>query len=236
MKEITGIIDHRILLNYRIDPTVIRQVLPDGFEPSLVNGFAIGGICQVSLSEMRPKCVPACGSSSHNAAHRIAVETKRGSGVYVPRRDTDSWLNAFTGGKLFPGAYHQANFDMNFDSESYDIRICSKDGNSLVEVKALIAETLPSDSVFKNIEEASQFFKQGNLGWSPTKNNGTYDAIELMTTNWNMEPLQVQHEYSAFFTESNSFPEGSVVFDCGLIMRGINHSWVSQNHLREICC
>ena len=75
MKEITGTIDHRILLNYRIDPDVMQRQLPPEFKPKLVNGHAIGGICQVSLSQMRPKNLPALvTTSSHNASHRVAVK------------------------------------------------------------------------------------------------------------------------------------------------------------------
>ena len=74
MKEVTGIIDHRILLNFRIDPEVMKRNLPEEFTPKVVNEYAIGGICQVSLSEMRAKGMPSIvGTGSHNAAHRIAV-------------------------------------------------------------------------------------------------------------------------------------------------------------------
>ena len=118
MKEITGTIDHRILLNYRIDPEAMQRQLPKEFKPKAVNGFAIGGICQVSLSDMRPKGLPAIATThSHNAAHRIAVTSSQGKGVYVPRRDTDSWLNTFSGGRLFPGVYSKANFQVRVDEE-----------------------------------------------------------------------------------------------------------------------
>ena len=55
MKEVTGIIDHWILLNFRIDPEVMKRNLPEEFTPKVVNEYAIGGICQVSLSGMRAK-------------------------------------------------------------------------------------------------------------------------------------------------------------------------------------
>ncbi|MBZ0166091.1 MAG: DUF2071 domain-containing protein, partial [Candidatus Omnitrophica bacterium] len=121
MTEITGTIDHRILLNYRIDPQVMQRNLPDGFKPLIFRGFAIGGICQVSLSGMRPKGLSICGTASHNTAHRIAVVTSKGEGVYVPRRDTDSWLNVFSGGRLFPGIHYKANFRVDVDGDQYKV-------------------------------------------------------------------------------------------------------------------
>jgi len=38
MKEVTGVIDHRILLNFRIDPEVMKRNLPKEFTPRVVNG------------------------------------------------------------------------------------------------------------------------------------------------------------------------------------------------------
>lgn len=92
---IQGVIDRRILVNYRIDPLILAQILPPPFEPKLVNGFGIAGICLIRLKEIRPKYFPGfLGLSSENAAHRIAVEWRtnglRQEGVYIPRRDTSS--------------------------------------------------------------------------------------------------------------------------------------------------
>lgn len=236
MKEITGIIDHRILLNYRIDPEVMQRNLPEGFKPLLVKGHAIGGICQVSLSGMRPKCLPVGGSHSHNTAHRIAVMTAQGEGVYIPRRDTDSWLNVFSGGRLFPGVHFKADFQVVVDRDRYRVDITNDDGSPLMNIDTEITDALPADSIFSSVEEASQFFQRGNIGWSPSHQSDGFDTIELTTVNWNMEPLWVHRQYSAYFSDQSLFPAGSVTFDCGLIMRGIDHSWVSRDQLRDVCC
>jgi hypothetical protein len=85
-----GKIDRRILANYRIDPTVMSDVLPKPFRPQIVNGFAVGGICLIRLKEIRPHFFPfRWGVGSENAAHRIAVEWdvngETREGVYIPR-------------------------------------------------------------------------------------------------------------------------------------------------------
>ena len=63
MKEVTGIIDHRILLNFRIDPEVMKKNLPEEFTPKVVGGYAIGGICQVV-------------GNSYYGAHKIKICSK----------------------------------------------------------------------------------------------------------------------------------------------------------------
>ena len=237
MKEVTGIIDHRILLNFRIDPAVMKRNLPDEFTPKVVNDFAIGGICQVSLSEMRARGMPSIvGTSSHNAAHRIAVNSSQGEGVYVTRRDTNSWLNTMSGGRLFPGVYSKAVFDISVTDDRYSVRIESKEKEPIMSIVAEVVSDLPEGSIFDSTDEVSEFFKTGNVGWSSGNKSNQFDAIELKTIEWRMEPLKVKESYSAYFSDTSRFPKGSVEFDSAMIMRNLKHSWVSRDNLYELCC
>ena len=90
---IEGVIARRILLNFRIDPSAARKVVPHPLKLQLVNGFAVAGICLIRLEQVRPKGLPAfAGFSSENMAQRFAVlfESAHGEepGVYIARRDT----------------------------------------------------------------------------------------------------------------------------------------------------
>ena len=104
---VQGLIRRRILVNFRVDPEVIQDQLPPPFHPKLVGGWAIAGICLIRLEQLRPKgLLAAVGTSSENAAHRVAVTWKDASGgacegVYIARRDTSSSLNALVGAASF---------------------------------------------------------------------------------------------------------------------------------------
>ena len=87
---IRGTIDRRILANYRIDPEILRSILPNPFRPRIVGGFGMGGICLIRLKSVRPRFFPfPWGIGSENAAHRFSVEWdvdgKSCEGVYIPR-------------------------------------------------------------------------------------------------------------------------------------------------------
>ncbi len=55
---IRGVIERRVLVNYRVDPAALQRVLPGDFRPLLVDGYGIGGICLIRLGQIRPAGVP----------------------------------------------------------------------------------------------------------------------------------------------------------------------------------
>ena len=233
-----GVIDRRILANYRIEAEVAARIIPSPFRPKLVNGFALGGICLIRLKQVRPWFFPfPWGLWSENAAHRFAVEWDEGGqtreGVYVPRRDTNSRLSTIVGGTLFPGVHHHARFDVTETVDHLSVALRSDDGLTRVQVSGRVAEALPTTSVFSSLAQASEFFEHGSLGYSHTAQSGRYDGLELRCRNWSMQPLNVEQIESSFFEDPARFPPGSAVFDHALLMRGIEHEWHGRG---DLCC
>ena len=234
----TGLIDRRILANFRVRPEQLAAILPAPFRPQIVRGWGIAGICLIRLKQIRPRFLSVMpGISSENAAHRIAVEWDADGvtrqGVYVPRRDTSSRLNVLAGGRLFPGEHHHATFDVTESATELRIDMRGNDGQTRVLVHGRPVETWPAESVFDSLPEASKFFEGGSLGYSATSQPGQYDGLELRTMNWHVEPLAVVEIRSSFFEDQARFPPGSVEFDCALLMRNIRHEWHGKPTL---CC
>lgn len=238
MPAIRGVIDRRILVNFRADPGVVTRLLPPPFRPKLTYGHAIVGICLIRLRDIRPAGLPDwLGISSENAAHRIGVEWEedgtRREGVYVPRRDTDSQLNTLAGGRLFPGVQHHAYFTVRETDTHLEVALRSDDGSTEVSVVADVAPALPAGSVFGSLDEVSAFFEAGAVGYSATDDPGRSEGMELRCRRWEVSPLAVQSVRSSFFEDRERFPEGSVQFDNALLMRGIEHEWLARQDLRE---
>ena len=233
---IRGVIERRILINYRVDSGVLAAQLPRPFRPQLVGGSGIAGICLIRLAEIRPRYLPGSwGVSSENAAHRLAVEwdgdDMSRQGVYIPRRDTSSRLNAIAGGRIFPGVHHRARFDVDERADCYHLAVQSHDGEVRLALEARLAGDFPSGSVFGTLECASQFFERGSLGYSPSTNCHRFEGLELRSRGWSVEPLEVSRVESNYFDDRDRFPAGSVVFDSALLMRNIDHEWHSAGTL-----
>jgi hypothetical protein len=234
MKAITssmhGMIDRRMLVNFRVRPDVASQLLPPFFRSKRVNGWAMAGICLIRLKEMRPQGFPAvCGLTSENAAHRIAVEWDDGGivreGVYIPRRDTSSALQAFAGGRLFPGVHHVATFEVKEHNDEFHLQMRSRDGTTSVGLNARRAAKMPAASIFASLADASEFFSRGAMGYSATDKPDCCDGLELHTSKWQVEPLEIQWVSSSFFDDPSLFPNGTIQFDCALLMQNIEHEW-----------
>jgi len=228
---IQGLIRRRLLVNFRVDAEVMSRFLPAPFRPKLHGGYAIAGICLIRLEQIRPAWLPrACGISSENAAHRIAVlwDDPTGAtreGVFIPRRDTGSWLNHLTGGRIFPGEHHLAKFTVTDDGSHISMAICSRDGAMALQLRAHESESLPESSCFASLAETSAFFEGGSVGYSVTRDCCRFDGIRLETSSWQVRPLTVEHVESSFFADESALPAGSATFDHALIMRDIPHQW-----------
>jgi hypothetical protein len=232
---LVGIIDRRILINYQADEAIVKRFLPPVFKPKLIKGKAIVGICLIRLKCIRPKGFPASlGISSENGAHRIAVEWKENGelkeGVYIPRRDTSSTLNSVAGGRVFPGVHHLAKFDVKEENEQFNIAFKSND-NTYLAIEARESNAWNNQSIFDNPDSASEFFKQGSIGYSPTRTGKSFHGLELKTKKWEVSALTVTKVQSSFFENKSVFPEGSIEFDNALLMKNIEHEWRSKGKI-----
>lgn len=225
-----GIIDRRMLVNFRVRPETVSPLLPSFFRPKLVKGWAMAGICLIRLKDIRPRGFgPIFGVSSENAAHRIAVEWEADGitreGVFIPRRDTSSRLQSLVGGRIFPGVHHLADYVVNETEDDFQLQMQSRDDHTFVRLHARRAKQLPASSVFDSLEAASDFFARGAMGYSATTRPSCCDGLELATTSWHVEPLEVVTVQSSFFDDRRGFPTGTIKFDCALLMRNIAHEW-----------
>ena len=232
---IKGLIWRRILLNYRVAPDVVQKVLPSNFRPKLVGGYSIVGICLIRSEQIRPKGMPPfTGISSENSAHRIAVEWNDpacgvGEGVFVSRRDTDSRLNALAGGRIFPGVHHLSKFTDKDKDGCISLQVDAEDTESpLIGIKVTENTRFPSNSIFATINESSQFFESGCVGYSSRPNSCRLDGLLLDVKDWRVSSLRVDNIRSAYFDDQALFPSANIEFDHALLMRDIPHEWYAE--------
>jgi hypothetical protein len=228
--SLVGVIERRLLINYRTDPELTRRLVPAPLRPQVIYGYAAAGICLIRLGQLRPRRVPsALGRRSENAAHRIAVEwdTPDGvaAGVYIPRRDSDSAMNVVVSGRLFPGQQHRAKFDVHETDQDLRVAFTSSDRTAVVSAHATTTPDWRATALFASLDEASDFFRHGAKGYSATRGGRCLDGLELETRAWQIEPVEIVTARSSFFDDPTRFPAGSATLDGALLMRHVPVTW-----------
>ncbi|MER5967321.1 DUF2071 domain-containing protein [Streptomyces sp. NPDC002057] len=228
--RLSSVVERRLLVNYRVAPDVAARLLPQPLRPQLVNGHAVAGICLLRLGGVRPVWAPrALGLRSENAAHRIAVEWDGPdgveTGVYITRRDTASRLNAWAGGRVFPGEHGRAGFEVHETPDQVRVAFATWDGDTRVDVTVAPSDALRGSELFTDLAEASRFFQDGARGYSATSSGRHLDGMELHTDAWHVEAVRVHSAASSFFDNSERFPPGSATLDCALVMRDVPVGW-----------
>jgi len=224
MGTIRGRMRRRLLLTYRVDPEVARTVLPAPFRPQLVDGSAVGGICLISLTRLRPGWLrPDIGISTENAAHRFAVEWDEGgrtrTGVYVTERHSSGLIPVLGGGRFFPGMQRRARFDVDESDTRFRVRMRADDARVVADLE--LTDRWDS-TLFPNVQDASDFYRSGAIGWSPRRGGGGAEGLELTASRWTVQPVAADEVASTFF---DALPSGAAVFDSALVMRDIPVIW-----------
>ena len=228
--RLDAVIERRLLLNYRADPSVVARLLPAPFRPRLRAGHAVVGICLLRLARTRWAGLPRLfGFGSENAAHRFAVSWDGPDGprdgVYIPRRDSTSRLNVAVGGRLFPGVHHRAAFDVAERPDRLRVAYATKDGSAAADVEVRVTDRLSGSALFDTVEQASEFFRIGSMGYSTGREGGEFPGMELSTSAWQIEPCAVDRAASSFYDDRATFPTGAIELDSALLMRKVPVRW-----------
>ena len=73
LPTIQGLIDRRLLVNYRADPAAIERILPPPFRPKLHRGYAIAGICMIVVLVMQNWEIKKQGGPKQTGGSRNAT-------------------------------------------------------------------------------------------------------------------------------------------------------------------
>ncbi|WP_050723103.1 DUF2071 domain-containing protein [Microbacterium sp. GCS4] len=220
VREVRAHLRRRLLITYRLDPQVAASLLPDGFRPQLVEGSALAGVCVLGLESIRPTWAQRrWGLRSENAAHRMAVEWDGSDGpqrgVFIFERHSSAWHPVLFGGRLFPGVHRKARFRIEESADRYAVEMTA--GGLVLDADVEVGGEWTS-GVFASVDEASDFYRAGHIGWSMAHDGRTAEPVALSTDTWRIEPARLHALRSSFF---DALPEGSAAFDSVVVMRDL---------------
>jgi len=105
------------------------------------------------------------------------------------------------------------------------MNVISDDGKADMNFSARVSKGWRPTPSFDSFDDVSEFFRKGDCGFSTSLGGSELEGLQLKTLKWQMTPLEIESQHSAFYANLLKFPASSVEFDCGLLMRGIPHEW-----------
>jgi hypothetical protein len=230
MPKLATTIDRRLFITYRLNPELLKPILPEGLEPDIINGYAVAGICLIRLKNMRPQWfTPELGITVENVAHRIAIkyvddQGETHSGVYIPERHTSSELAAGVGSAALPGIYKKGSFEVHETDKNFNIHMKGKE--LAVDIDASLTENWESQ-LFDTAEAASNFYRYAPIAISPAPKGHKFETLELATETWAVDKVQVNKLVATFY---DAMPQSEIAFDHALVMRNIRATWGSAKN------
>ncbi|WNJ16071.1 DUF2071 domain-containing protein [Pontibacter sp. G13] len=229
ISAVEGWMERRLMIHYRVDAGVLKAMLPAPFRPRLVDGYGIAGVDLIRQRQMRIKGFPRkVGMNSDLALHRFSVEWsemgRTRTGVYIPRRETSLPIHVIAGGRLYPGIYHLAKFRSREKNGKYAIKM-SGNSDTSVAIQAKVSDYFPFESVFREVEYASTFFRKEAIGYTPRYQLSIFDGLRLHMPRWQVTPMHVSQVKVSFFENPAIFPPGSIYFDHALLVENVEYEW-----------
>lgn len=78
------------------------------------------------------------------------------------------------------------------------------------------------------IGQATDFFRHGATGFSPSATDGCLDGVQLHATDWQDSPMTISDLTSSLFDDAATFPAGTCTLDSAMIMTNISARWTAD--------
>jgi hypothetical protein len=136
----------------------------------------------------------------------------------------------FLGGRFFPGVHSRARFRVAETGDHYRVEV---DGELKVLIEGRATDDWPESTVFGSLDEASEFYRGGAIGFSDARTAGKYEGLELRIPEWKVRPLAVERVSCNVFDDPTRFPPGTAAFDNALLMRTVKNEFYGRG---SFCC
>ena len=214
---VRGVIERRLLVIYRLDPKVAKEVLPPPWQARLIGGYAVAGIALAHLGRLRPAGLPpVAGLARESVTHGIAVEWESSrslhTGVFVTHHDS---AGAGRGRRLC----RASRFTVDERTDGLRVAYTGRDRTVRVDIDVDLVASLAGSALFADVYAATRFLQldgAGGAAWAPPAK-----AIRLCAGDRSVGAARVLSTSSTVFADTSVFPPGSVHLDSALLMRDL---------------
>ena len=217
------------LLNYSIDPAVLRRLVPEALELDLANCRGYVTVVCADMIRMRPAPLPrALGITYDQVVYRVPVRYRDEPGLFFLGSDAAQRLMVVAGAvfSMFRVRRSATRITDAGDRVSIDVFGC-KPG---VDMHAFLkfspdADGLPETSSFNSTGTAVSFLVDRFVALVPDPGDGPMRRVRVRRGSWAVQVASTTDIRSEILDASADFPAGSARLDHALVARHIPYHW-----------
>jgi uncharacterized protein YqjF (DUF2071 family) len=222
----TTVFRNCFLVNFAVDPEIMRRQLPPGISPELYADRAFLSVVIADMDKMRPAFLPrALGITYNQVVYRAVVRCGGERGVHFLRSDADNRVMSLAGDLLtFFHFNHsrvtqrQADGRYYFDLESGD----RADIHATFDV-AHASQHMPAASRFPSLAEAQGFLVE--LYAAFTSDARHISTVRIKRGEWQIRVVEDLRGVYEFMDGSAQFPSGSAQLDSVFYVSHVSYYW-----------
>ena len=226
---------HCFLVNFAVEPAVMKRLLPSPLEPDLHHGMAYLSVVIADMEKMRPAFLPRClGTSYTQVVYRVVVKCGAERGVHFLRSDADDSLmcrfgNLFT---FFHFTYSAIQWQEEPGYLHFDLQAPAGDH---ADIQATFAvgqplEAMPSNSRFCSLAQAQAFLVELYAAYAPAAPH--VDCVRIHRGEWHIQIVADERGRYDFLSGSAVFPAGAAMLDSVFYVRDLPYYWFT---LEKLC-
>lgn len=183
-----------LLVNFALDPAVLRQALPEHIEPDEYRDRAFVSVVIAQMDKLRPLGVPKIlGFTYNQIVYRAVVRCHGERGIHFLRSDADSRLMCFIGNLITILKFNHAEIDVSEEQGQVRVDVTTANTDADIHASYDLAHTtkrMPPSSLFPSLPEAQDWLVElfAAFDFDATKNK--IEVLRIKRGDWRVSLVE----------------------------------------------
>ncbi len=218
-----------VLVNFAVDPRVMRTQLPEGIEPDEYAGASFLSIVIAQMERMRPAGTPPwLGIDYNQVVYRVVVKVGEERGVFFWRSDADNLAMCLAGNVMSFFRFHPCRLDISESDGTLRVTLRSSAPSANIDALFDLAgsrETLPSTSRFPDLTSAREFLVELYSAFARPRLDAPPTRVTIRRGRWGVRVVDDVVARYPLLQGGPVFDRTNARFDSAFFARDVPYQW-----------
>jgi uncharacterized protein YqjF (DUF2071 family) len=220
-----------LLVNFAVDPDVMRRLLPPDIEPDLYEGDAYLSVVVAQMDKMRPAFVPRLlGVTYNQIVYRVVVRCGDERGVHFLRSDADNRPMAVLGNAFSSFRFHRSAIELAERGGRLELDVHTTSpvpaGIHATYAVADAGRSLPSTSAFPDLATATSWLVELFTAFAHSPGRSDIDVVRITRGAWEVQVVDdLRGRYDFLTSGRGPFPSGTARLDSVFFVGDVPYVW-----------